>query len=532
MTAARGGSTRPAKSSGKQHRPIKRGRWHPITAIQRPWQAMPLRTRLTLMTTGLLAIGLIVVSFVVTSLLYSHMMGQIDSQLRTTSVAIGSQGLAQIREGGTTSTTFPSNYYVKAEYLDASRNGEWISADTAATYGRPQIKGLDYRRALAHADKGDYPITTVNSDQNGHQWRMITLLIRDQDTGEYTGAVALALPLSDVMETVERTRLVVALADVSIISVGAIFATYLVHRSFRSLRQIEGVAGRIARGELSARILVTEPRTTEVGSLQRAINTMLAQNENAFAVQIVAQERMTRFVSDASHELRTPLAAIRGYGELYRMGGVPANKTGEVMGRIETESNRMGRLVDDLLQLARIDEGREMSMEPVNLTDLAAGALSDMMVLAPERDCALIPLDPHDEAAGMEAPSLQVIGDRDRLSQILTNLLGNVVRHTPTGTPVEIAIGMAPPRATPTAQPVVVVEVRDHGHGVPPEAAEKVFQRFYRSDTSRNRETGGSGLGLAIVLGIVAAHRGTVQMLQTPGGGATVHIELPPAPAW
>ena len=131
------------------------------------------------------------------------------------------------------------------------------------------------------------------------------------------------------------------------------------------------------------------------------------------------------------------------------------------------------------------------------------------MVLAPERDCALIPLDPHDEAAGMEAPSLQVIGDRDRLSQILTNLLGNVVRHTPSGTPVEIAIGMAPPRTSPTAQPVVVVEVRDHGHGVPPEAAEKVFQRFYRSDTSRNRETGGSGLGLAIVLGIVAAHKGT-----------------------
>ena len=332
MAAARGGSTRPAKSSGKQHRPIKRGRWHPITAIQRPWQAMPLRTRLTLMTTGLLAIGLIVVSFVVTSLLYSHMMGQIDSQLRTTSVAIGSQGLAQIREGGTSSTTFPSNYYVKAEYLDPSRNGEWISPDTAATYGRPQIKGLDYRRALAHADKNDFPITTVNSDLPGHQWRMITLLIRDQNTGEYTGAVALALPLSDVMETVERTRLVVALADVSIISVGAVFATYLVHRSFRSLRQIEGVAARIAQGDLSARILVTEPPTTEVGSLQRAINTMLTQNESSFAAQVVAQERMTRFVSDASHELRTPLAAIRGYGELYRMGGVPANKTGEVMG--------------------------------------------------------------------------------------------------------------------------------------------------------------------------------------------------------
>ena len=530
MAAARGGSTRPAKSPGKQHRPIKRGRWHPLTAIQRPWQAMPLRTRLTLMTTGLLAIGLIVVSFVVTSLLYSHMMGQIDSQLRSTARPVGGQFLAQLREGRIPSD-IPSNYYVKAEFLDASRNGEWISADTAAKYGRPQIKGLDYRRALTHADTGNFDIITVNSDKPGRQWRMITALIQNPDTGEYTGAIGLALPLSDVMETVERTRLVVALADVLIISVGAIFATYLVHRSFRSLRQIEGVAARIAHGDLSARILVTEPRTTEVGSLQRAINTMLAQNESAFAAQVVAQERMTRFVSDASHELRTPLAAIRGYGELYRMGGVPAYKTGEVMGRIETESNRMGRLVDDLLQLARIDEGREMSMEPVNLTDLAAGALSDMMVLAPERDCALIPLDPHDEAAGMEAPSLQVIGDRDRLSQILTNLLGNVVRHTPSGTPVEIAIGMAPPRTSPTAPPVVV-EVRDHGHGVPPEAAEKGFQRFYRSDTSRNRETGGSGLGLAIVLGIVAAHKGTVQMLQTPGGGATVHIELPPAPAW
>ena len=564
MAAARGGSTRPAKSSGKQHRPIKRGRWHPITAIQRPWQAMPLRTRLTLMTTGLLAIGLIVVSFVVTSLLYSHMMGQIDSQLRTTSVAIGSQGLAQIREGGTSSTTFPSNYYVKAEYLDPTRNGEWISPDTAATYGRPQIKGLDYRRALAHADKNDFPITTVNSDQPGHQWRMITLLIRDQNTGEYTGAVALALPLSDVMETVERTRLVVALADVSIISVGALFATYLVHRSFRSLRQIEGVAARIAHGDLSARILVTEPRTTEVGSLQRAINAMLSQNENAFAAQVVAQERMTRFVSDASHELRTPLAAIRGYGELYRMGGVPANKTGEVMGRIETESNRMGRLVDDLLQLARMDEGREMTMERVDLTAIAAGALTDMTVLAPQRDCALIPLDDDAAAADQEPPEAIVIGDKDRLSQVLTNLLGNVVRYTPEDSSVEIAIGLCPgtvrvsaseteSAATEPAAPgrgptrdaagrnparrpasagaapeaVAVVEVRDHGPGVSDQDAQKVFRRFYRADTSRNRETGGSGLGLAIVSAIIERHGGTVRMLHTPGGGATVRIELP-----
>ena len=173
-----GGSTRPAKSSGKQHRPIKRGRWHPLTAIQRPWQAMPLRTRLTLMTTGLLTIGLVIVSFVVTSLLYSHMMGQIDTQLRSTTSPVGQQFLDQLREGRIPSG-IPSSYYVKGEFHDASRNGEWISGDTAAKYGHPQVKGLNYNRALTHAEKGDYEIITVNSDKPGRQWRMITAVTQN-----------------------------------------------------------------------------------------------------------------------------------------------------------------------------------------------------------------------------------------------------------------------------------------------------------------------------------------------------------------
>ena len=171
---------------------------------------------------------------------------------------------------------------------------------------------------------------------------------------------------------------------------------------------------------------------------------MLQRNEQAFDVQVVAQERMTRFVSDASHELRTPLAAIRGYGELYRMGGVPPERTDEVMGRIESEASRMGRLVDDLLQLARMDEGREMTMEQVDLTAIAAGALTDMMVLSPQRDCELIPFDDDAAASGKEAPSVTVIGDKDRLSQVMTNLLGNVVRHTPENSSVEVAVGLGP----------------------------------------------------------------------------------------
>ncbi|MBW3069198.1 MULTISPECIES: HAMP domain-containing sensor histidine kinase [unclassified Actinomyces] len=500
-----------------------------MTACKRAWRTQPLRTRLALLTTGLLTVGLFASSLSVTSLLENHLVGQVDAQLRNTAQAIGTQGLTALSSSrinsSDASSSMPSTYYVEAQYLDG-KTGQMVSSDTANKYGVPAIGILSVDDAVAQAS--DPRLFTVESNQLNHPWRVIILPIDDRTSGEHVGVVAIALPLSDVMETVEQTRLAVALTDVSLILLGAMAATYLVRRSFRTLRQIEGVAGQIASGDLSARVPVTEPPTTEVGSLQRALNTMLQQNEQAFDVQVVAQERMTRFVSDASHELRTPLSAIRGYGELYRMGGVPPERTAEVMGRIESEASRMGRLVDDLLQLARMDEGREMSMAPVDLTQIAAGALTDMMVLAPDRDCALIPLG---DAAGAdnEVEPAMVLGDRDRLSQVLTNLLGNVTRHTPEGTPVEIAVGTVPHPAGAGAPgaPSVVVEVRDHGPGVAPADAKKVFQRFYRADTSRNRKTGGSGLGLSIVAAIIARHRGTVRMDQTPGGGATVHIELP-----
>ncbi|WP_253274935.1 cell wall metabolism sensor histidine kinase WalK [Actinomyces sp. oral taxon 414] len=482
-----------------------------MTTARRTWHTLPLRSRLALITTGLLTVGLLVVSLAITSLLYTHLLGQVDDQLRVTSQAIGSRALEQIRTGN--KSLMPSTYYVEAQYLDG-QTSYMISDDTAAKYGVPVIDVPSLNEAKAQFNAGE--LRTVGSSKTGFEWRVICLPFID-GTGNYLGVVAIALPLSDIREAVERTRFVVALADVAVILVGAMAATYLVHRSFRSLRQIEGVAGRIAGGDLSARVPVTEPSSTEVGSLQRALNMMLQQNEKAFSVQVVAQERMTRFVSDASHELRTPLAAIRGYGELYRMGGVPPERQSEVMGRIEDEASRMGRLVEDLLQLARIDEGRKMTMERVDLTAVCSGALTDMTVLAPDRACTLIPLTPN----GKPAPAV-VIGDRDRLSQVITNLLGNVVRHTPPGTPAEIAVGPVGENA--------VVEVRDHGPGVDSAEADKVFQRFYRADSSRNRKTGGSGLGLAIVLAIIKHHGGSVRILQTPGGGATVHLEVPLAP--
>ena len=435
-----------------------------MTAVRRAWMSQPLRSRLALITTGLLTTGLLIASLSVTSLLSTHLIRQIDDQLRVTAQTIGRQGLSQIRTGE--GPGMPSTYYVEAQYLDGT-SGRMISDDTAADYGIPKLGTL----SLDEAIKQEF--FTADSNLLGQQWRVLALPITSE--GEYTGVVAIALPLRDAMQTVERTRLIVAFTDISVILLGAGAATYLVRRAFRPLRQIERVAGRIASGDLSSRVPNTEPPTTEVGSLQRALNTMLQRNEQAFDVQVVAQERMTRFVSDASHELRTPLAAIRGYGELYRMGGVPPERTDEVMGRIESEASRMGRLVDDLLQLARMDEGREMTMDRVNLTALAAGALTDMMVLAPQRGCALIPLDDGAAAAGREAPAVTVIGDKDRLSQVMTNLLGNVVRHTPEDSPVEVAVGLrlAPGASRPEPEGRAPAAAPDGGRraGAPGEGA-------------------------------------------------------------
>ncbi|MDU5609718.1 MAG: HAMP domain-containing sensor histidine kinase, partial [Actinomyces sp.] len=233
-----------------------------------------------------------------------------------------------------------------------------------------------------------------------------------------------------------------------------------------------------------------------------------------FEARQASEQKIKRFVSDASHELRTPLAAISGYCELYAMGGVPAERTDEVMGRIASESSRMATLVEDLLTLARLDEGRPLDITDIDLVKLADNAVFDLQALDPTRTVGLTGI------SGRTPPmTLIVPGDRDRLSQVFTNLIGNIVRYTPEGSPVEIALG----RSGDTA----IVELRDHGPGIDETDRGRVFERFYRADSSRNRKSGGSGLGLAIVSGILAAHRGNASLTKTKGGGLTVRIELP-----
>ena len=220
---------------------------------------------------------------------------------------------------------------------------------------------------------------------------------------------------------------------------------------------------------------------------------------------------MRRFVADASHELRTPLTTIRGFAELYRQGAM--SDISLLMTRIEGESARMGLLVEDLLMLARLDAQRPLDMRRVDLLTIAADAVHDAKAVSPARDISLKVL------AGPGIP--EVSGDDARLRQVLANLVGNAVRHTPESASITVCVG--------TTQSSVLLEVQDTGPGLGEEEAAHVFERFYRADSSRTRESGGSGLGLSIVAALVAAHNGTVRVQSAPGQGATFRVELPRA---
>jgi two-component system OmpR family sensor kinase len=275
---------------------------------------------------------------------------------------------------------------------------------------------------------------------------------------------------------------------------------WIVRLGLRPLDAIGKTADEITAGDLSHRVERAEPRT-EVGRLGLALNTMLDRIE-------ASDRRLRRFVGDASHELRTPLAAVSAYAELFHRG---ADKRPDDLARamtgIERESERMKELVEDLLLLARLDEGQPLEREPVELGELAAEAVETARTVDPARPVDLVTV-----------PAV-VLGDRARLRRVLDNLLGNVRSHTPPETPAHVRVS--------TMNGSAVLEVSDEGPGLPPEDLERVFTRFYRADNSRSRESGGVGLGLSIVAAIADAHAGTVSVATSPEGGASFRVELP-----
>jgi two-component system, OmpR family, sensor kinase len=343
---------------------------------------------------------------------------------------------------------------------------------------------------------------TVHS-QDGMSYRAAAFTI-----GSSTALVA--VPLREAQLTLQRLVKVEALVAGAVIVALVALGWLVIRLGLRPLERIGRVASEIAAGDLSRRVATADQRT-EVGRLGRSLNEMLAQIEQAFAARQLSENRLRRFLADASHELRTPLASIRGYAELFRMGAADHPETlARAMARIESEAARMGVLVEDLLLLAQLDQAPEPRRVPVTLGELVTHTAEDTRVIAPER---VVHVDIVQDAT--------VLGDADQLGQLLANLTRNAVMHTPAESPIELRLSSRPGRA--------VLQVRDHGAGVPgdPGETEQLFDRFSRSEGGRQRGRAGSGLGLAIVRAIARAHGGEVSATNAPGGGALFTVELP-----
>lgn len=510
-----------ATDEGRQPDDQVRRRDGVLRPIRDVWARTPLLARLVGISTVLLASGLALAGSVTTTLLSRYLMEQVDERVVAQAKAYGRQLIADFPASGDLDTLAPTgwgerNYALRLHVLDSEMTLR-PEGTTAEDYGSPRLPEVDLDTLTSAR------LLTVQGTERNSPWRVAVLPATYGD-GSVVGYVMYAEPLGEVQDIVRQAALLLWTSAVAILVIGAVVGTWAVRRSLRGLREIEGTAAQIAAGDLSQRVPAA-PETTEVGRLGAALNSMLAQIETAFDARTRSEERMRRFVADASHELRTPLAAIRGYGELYRMGALTEkDQVDDTMRRIEQSATRMGGLVEDLLALARLDADRPGRTEPVDLAVLATDAAHDLRAIDPTREVRVGPLSDGAGAGPTDAPPATVVpGDEARLRQVVANLVGNVARHTPAGTPAELGVGRVGDR--------VVLEVRDHGPGIAPEHAARVFERFYRVDASRTRDGtgGGAGLGMAIVAAIVEAHHGEVAITQTPGGGATIRVALPAA---
>jgi two-component system, OmpR family, sensor kinase len=327
------------------------------------------------------------------------------------------------------------------------------------------------------------------------------------DPGSNGYILIVATSLGSVDSTLHRLILVESLVTLAALLGVGLLGLWVIRVGLRPLTEIGATAATIAAGDLSHRV-AREDERTEVGRLGLALNTMLAQIETAFHASETSERKLRRFVADASHELRSPLAAVRAYAELFSRGAAqrPADLERSMAG-ITRESERMSLLVEDLLLLARLDEGRPLAREPVELQAVVAESVETARTLEPERAISVLLED------------ATVVGDRDRLRQIVDNLLANVRAHADPGASVEVTLER-------TGE-LVRLSVADTGPGMTDEQAEHVFERFYRADPSRARTAGGAGLGLAIVAAVTEAHGGRASAATAPGGGAVFLVELP-----
>ncbi|MEA2900743.1 MAG: two-component system, OmpR family, sensor kinase [Actinomycetota bacterium] len=403
--------------------------------------------------------------------------------------------------GGADADGDPSPFDVRRyAFVDLDRDGTIINTVTSGPGDDP-----DPPPDVTGLQAADGP-RTVASVEGEPRYRVVVI---PQGDG---GAVVAGIPLTDVEEAVRAARDIVVVAGVLAVALAGLIVWFMVRRSLRPIDQMIVSAERIAAGELSERTPVPQP-ASEVGHLGTALNVMLDRIEEAVDAKTASEARTRRFAADASHELRTPLTSIRGYAELYRQGARSPEEVARAMGRIEHEAVRMGDLVGDLLLLARLDQGRPLERDDVDLTALVLDAVAAAKAVEPDRR---VQVDVGEEP-------VTVSGDPHRLRQVVDNLLANVRDHTPPATAVAVRLGVTPSRSQAT------LVVADDGPGMAPEDAAHAFDRFWQAegDSSASRGQRGTGLGLSIVAEIVAAHGGDIRLDTAPGAGASFTIVLP-----
>jgi len=494
---------------GPPERPVRTVRLRRVlTALRKSPDLLPLGVKLVAALVTLLSIALVVTGVAGTVALRGYLIDRLDGQVRGTTNRF-SHNPPRASFSGTDGDRAENSAYVR--YLP---RGEApiirLSRPSGSDQTAPVLPDLTDEDTVRRLEDEYFDAEPVGA---GHTWRMSVRYLDDEQS-----LLVVGVSYAEVDDTV--TRLIAIDAGTGAVTLFALagLGSAMVRSSLRRLREVETVAAAIADGDMGQRVPPGGERT-EVGRLATALNSMLEQIETAFAEREsseasarASEDRMRRFVADASHELRTPLTSIRGFAELYRQGAVPDDRyaVARVMEKIEAEALRMGLLVDDLMLLARLDQQRPIELRPVDLLQLAVDAVEGARIVAPTHPVGL--------RIDTDEP-LTVVGDAARLRQVLDNLLSNATIHTPPGTAVDVRLAVDGSEA--------VVAVVDAGPGLAPDQAERVFERFYRTDPARSRAHGGSGLGLSIVAALVAAHGGAVRVRTAPGEGASFEVRLP-----
>jgi two-component system OmpR family sensor kinase len=546
------------------------------------WSRVSLRSKITGVTVLMLTLGLLVSGIGTMAMLRQYVTQQVDSQLQIDAQSASNSYSAAALGQGTTAVVSSDYYAALYDEQGALMDHTWRDRPRSEL---PVVTGpLDLQTVMELDGK---TITLVDSARDTEFLAVaVPLVISPQGT---LGTLVMAVSLKPTENTMATYLTIFLGFGLGVVLVGALLTRLLVTTTFAPLREVERTAAAIADGDFSQRLGGATPNT-EVGRLNRSLNTMLNRIDRLFRDRARTIDQMRRFVGDASHELRTPLVSVRGYAELYRMGALQTpEEIAQAMERIEKEAIRMGGLVEDLLELARLDETKPLALAPVDLMPLARDAALDAMASSPGRTITVVtpipaeiedttdrpaidlahstgevasaagsgpkPEEPGHPASGSvsfagatlarlrtrkprktdvpppapEQPPVTepgtvqavVMAEENKIRQVITNLMGNALRFSPADSPVELEVAVD--RRNQRASIAVI----DHGEGIPPQIRDKIFQRFWRADTSRARETGGSGLGLAIVASIVASHNGTVQVVETPGGGATFRVWFP-----